>query len=273
MTEIPEHLLKKAAAARAAKAGEDAPADTPAADSAAPAAPASDAAPAAAVEKAKPAPAPLPTLDEAPPAPEPVSPVVAAANARKRVPFWAASVLAFLPLWGIIYVFSVQPPPAGESDPMVIGKEVYVANCAGCHNPDGSGSAGGGTGAQLNEGEVLKTFKDPLSMAYWIHFGAAEATRPDGTYGDPDREGGARNVNDLPAVMPGFPDLTAEEMAALIIYVREDLAGGDPADDPTFNAELFTADPAALEALIDEVIALEAGDPDASSTVEGAEEN
>ena len=132
MTEIPEHLLKRAAAARAAKAGGEAPADdaAPAAGDA-PAA-ASDA-PAAAVEKPKAAPAPLPTLDEAEPAPVVDIPVVAAAKARKRIPFWAAPVLALLPLWGIIYVFSVQPPPAGETDPFVIGKEVYTANCAGCH--------------------------------------------------------------------------------------------------------------------------------------------
>ena len=144
LTEIPEHLLKRAAAARAAKSGDDAPADAPAAAEGE--APAAAAAPAAAVEKAKAAPAPLPTLDEAAAAPKADIPVVAAAKARKRVPFWAAPVLALLPLWGVIYVFSVQPPPAGQTDPLVIGKEVYTANCAGCHQADGSGVAGGGTG-------------------------------------------------------------------------------------------------------------------------------
>ena len=44
-------------------------------------------------------------------------------------------------------------------------------------------------------------------------------------------------------------------------------------DDPNFNSELFAADPAALEALIDEVTALDPGDPDAVTTVDGAEEN
>ncbi len=38
--------------------------------------------------------------------------LVAAAKARRRIPFWAAPVLAALPLWGVIYVASVQPPPA-----------------------------------------------------------------------------------------------------------------------------------------------------------------
>lgn len=268
MTEIPEHLLKRAAAARAAKGGEapaDAPADAPAAGGDAPAAPAAS----AAVEKKAAAPAPLPTLDETPTAPTPLSPVVAAAQRRKRVPFWAASVLAFLPLWAVIYVASVQPPPAGDTDPLVIGKEAYTANgCSGCHGADG----GGGTGAKLSDGEVLKTFADPLSMVYWIHYGAADGgARPDGTYGDLTREGGPHDVNMLGGVMPGFPDMDPEEMAALIIYIREGLAGGTIEDDPNFNSELFAEDPAALAALVEEAIALDPGDPDAVASLEGAE--
>ena len=109
-------------------------------------------------------------------------------------------------------------------------------------------------------------------MAYWIHYGAASGgARADGTYGDADREGGARNISDLPAAMPGFPDLSPEELAAVVIYVREELSGGKPADDAKFNAELFAADPTALEALITEVTALKAGDPDAVAKATGAE--
>ena len=223
MTEIPEHLLKKAAAARAARAGDDAPAD----DAAPAATDAPAAAPSAAVEKTKAAPAPLPTLDEETPKVVVDIPVVAAAKARKRVPYWAASVLAVLPLWGVIYLFSVQPPPAGESDPFVIGEEVYIANCAGCHLPSGAGSAAGGTGQQLNEGVPLATFADPLAMAYWIHYGAAAGgARPDGTYGDLTRPGGPHSLNTLPsAAMPGFPDLPPEELAAVIIYIRRTVRG------------------------------------------------
>jgi len=267
LTEIPEHLLKKAAAARAAKAGGEAPAEdaAPAAD--APAAKAD--APAAAAEKPKAAPAPLPTLEDAEPKPVVDIPVVAAAKARKRVPFWAAPVLALLPLWGVIYVFSVQPPPAGESDPFVIGKEVYTANCAGCHLPSGAGVTSGGTGQQLNDGHVLATFNDPLAQVYWEHFGTDGGARPDGSYGD----GTQRNVNDLSNNMGAFDTLTPEEMAAVVIYTREGLNDGKPADDPNFNSELFAADPAAMAALVEEVAALDPGDPDAVAKLDGAESN
>lgn len=271
MTEIPEHLLKRAAERRAALGGSEAPAGEPEASSGGGDAPAA-AEPAAAVEKAPAAPAPLPTLDAEDTPPPPDSPVVAAAKSRKRVPFWAAPVLALLPLWGIIYVSSVTEPPAGESDPMVIGAEAYTAlGCSSCHSPNGAGAAAGNTGAQLNDGQVLMTFADPLSMAYWIHYGADEGARPDGTYGDLDREGGPHTLDLLPSVMPAFPDVPPEEMAALIIYIREGLSGGDPADDPNFNVDTFEANPAALAAMIEEVTALEPNDPDAVATVEGAE--
>lgn len=270
MTEIPEHLLKKAAAARAAKAGGAAPADEPAADAAKADAPAA-AAPAAAVEKAPAAPAPLPTLDEDAPKAKPDSPVVAAAKRRKRVPYWAAPVLALLPLWGIIYVTSISEPPAGDTDPFVIGAEVYTANCAGCHMADGSGVTGGGTGQQLNEGVAPATFADPLSMVYWILHGTDGGARPDGTYGDLDREGGPHNVNTLPNNMGAFDSLSPEEIAAVVIYIRESMNELTPEDDPNFNAELFAEDPEALAALVEEVAGLELNDPDAVADVEGAE--
>lgn len=270
MTEIPEHLLKKAAAARAAREGKEAPAegDAPASAADAPAAAAAPAA-GAAVEKTKAAPAPLPTLDEAEAKPVIDIPVVAAAKARRRVPFWAAPVLALLPLWGVIYVFSVQPPPAGETDPFVIGHEVYTKNCASCHLPSGAGVASGGQGQQLNDGHVLATFKDPLAQVYWEHFGSAGGTRADGTYGD----GTHRDVNAITSAMGAFDSLTPEEMAAVVIYIREELNDGTPADDPTFNSELFEEDPSAMAALVEAVAALKPNDPDSVSSVDGAESN
>jgi mono/diheme cytochrome c family protein len=263
LTEIPEHLLKRAAARKAALGqGGDAPADAPASDSAP--TPAASAPAAAAAPAAPAAPAPLPTLEERAAKEEPELAVVAAAKRRKRVPFWAASVLAFLPLWGIAYAASVKPPPAGESDPLVIGAEAYKT-CAGCHGANGEG----GTGPAFVDGAVIDTFADPLSMVYWVERGTPGGVRPDGTYGDLDRPGGVRRSA---GNMPPMSDvLTPEEIAAVVIYVREVKSGGDPADDPNFNSELFELDHLALEALVEEVAGLPMNDPDSVATIEGAE--
>ena len=135
MTEIPEHLLERSRARRAAlglggddaapaKAAATAGADAPAAGSAK--APAKAAAAAiGAVKK-----------------PEVVhSPEVRAANARKRIPWWAAPVLLFLPLWSFLYVQTLEKPKAKAEGALAEGALVY-AKCAGCH-----GATGGGNGA------------------------------------------------------------------------------------------------------------------------------
>jgi len=271
VTEIPEHLLKRAQARRAAMGQGDAPeGDAPAAAEGAAAG--SAVAPAAAAAPAKKGPAPLPTLEaEAEPA-KPDSPVVAAAKRRKRVPYWAAPVLALLPLWGFIYMFAIRTPDAAPTDPLVIGAAVYTENCAGCHQADGSGVTGGGVGQQLNKGHVLATFPDPLEMVHWISFGALGGARADGTYGDPNRPGGAMNVHTLSAQMSAWgTTLSPEEIAAVTIYVRETLSGGKPADDPGFNSATFATDPTAAEAQVSAVIALGPGGSPDVSKIPGAE--
>lgn len=259
MTEIPEHLLKRAAARRAELTGGEAPAEGGA--DAAPVAPSDAVAPAAAAKAPKQQ-APLPTLDAEPAPAVPEIAVVAAARSRKRVPFWAAPVLALLPLWAFIYVFAVQPPPAGENDPLVIGKEVYSL-CQGCHGPSGEG----GAGQKLNEGDVLKTFKDPLEQVHWIAFGAeGGGARDDGTYGDLDRPGGPRNIDTLSNKMAAYGStLSPEELAAVTIYIRTEFGGDtyDPEKEQGFTVDAFEADPAALEAQVQETIDLgEGGDPE-----------
>jgi len=262
VTEIPEHLLKRAAARRAELTGGEAPAEGDA--DAAPVAPSDAVAPAAATKAPKQQ-APLPTLDAEPAPAVPEIAVVAAARSRKRVPFWAAPVLALLPLWAFIYVFAVQPPPAGENDPLVVGKEVYSsAGCLGCHGATGEG----GAGQKVNEGDVIATFEDPLAMVHWIAFGAAGGAREDGTYGNPDRPGGPRNIDTLTGVMAPYADkLSPEELAAVVIYMRTEFGADayDPEAEPEagFTAEAFEADPAAAAALVEETIATgEGGDPE-----------
>lgn len=275
MTEIPEHLLKRAAARRAAMTGAEAPTEAPtegAPDAAPAAAPGKGVAPAAA--KAAKKQTPLPTLDVEPAPAVPDSAVVAAARNRKRVPFWAAPVLALLPLWAFIYVFAVQPPPAGENDPLVIGKEIYAsAGCQTCHGVQGEGSTAGLVGQQLNEGHTSQTFKDPLAMVHWLVYGADGGALADGTYGDLDRPGGPMNIDTLTGKMPAFgTTLSPEELAAVTIYIRSEFGGDvyDPAAEQGFTVAAFEADPPALEAEVSAVAALpEGGDPDLSGIVRG----
>ena len=174
MVEVPEYLLERSRQRRAELTGapsDDAPAA--AADAPSPAAPA----PAAAA----PAPvAPVPIPEAAPPPPpEPDPPYVQAARERKRMPYWAASVMVFLPVWAIFYVGMLEPP---DSDELVLadnGAAVY-STCASCHGADGSGTA---TGRQLSDGELLLTFGpapgfDGLAHHLsWVYLGTAGTKR------------------------------------------------------------------------------------------------
>jgi mono/diheme cytochrome c family protein len=229
MTEIPEHLLKRSRERREAlglATPESAAAPVPATSAAAEpagavepvAAPAPTAAPAPAAPAAR-VPAP------APPPPKPDPPYVAAARRRKRIPIWAMPVLVALPIWGFMYATTLEPPTEAD-DPLTVGREIYSSQCAVCHGASG----GGGVGFALTGGDVLATFPEWRDHANWIREGAASAN-PDGTYGNPDREGGPRNVEELSGVMPAFPDLSDEELLAVTRYEREGLSGADPAEE------------------------------------------
>ena len=235
MTEIPEHLLKRSKERRAAMGlpgGEgDADASAPAASAPVPAAAAATpvAARAAAPEKA------------APPPPKPLPPYVAAAKSRRRIPFWAMPVIALLPIWGLLYLNSVKVPPISD-DALTIGAEQY-APCAQCHGANGEG----GTGPALNNGAVLQTFKSAKDMEMWIYLGADGGARPDGTYGDANRPGGAHNLKTYSAAMPSHSDMSAEDLADVVRYVREVISG-----EETPDADAIAAAPEVAQEAIDE---------------------
>src|SRR5690606_20077313 len=100
LTEIPEHLLKRSRERRAALGlGGGAPEAAPGGAEAAGGAPepAAAAAPPA-------APAPAAPVEEAAPEPPPPEPAhIQAAKRRKRIPYWAMTAVAALPLWGYVY--------------------------------------------------------------------------------------------------------------------------------------------------------------------------
>ncbi|MDE0066131.1 MAG: hypothetical protein OXN44_04570 [Acidimicrobiaceae bacterium] len=230
MVEVPEHLLQRSAEARArltgaSAAGDDdtqaAPADAPAAPTpAVPAAPAAAPAPAQPVVKV----------------PAPVPPYVTAALNRKTIPYWVMPVLLFLPIWAIYYVGYLERPPADPEGLLFEGGEVYAEVCASCHGGTGSG----GTGRQLNGGEVLLTFPGDAASydglaghIAWVANGSDQTEITEGpVYGDPARVGAdsPRTVGSFGAAMGNFAEsLTVEELAAVVYYER--VAHGDLDDE------------------------------------------
>ncbi|MEO0494776.1 MAG: cytochrome c [Actinomycetota bacterium] len=217
MTEVPEHLLKKAAEARARLSGQAPP------DAGDGAASSSESAPTAAPVPATTA-APAPAVPEEPAAPEPVAPYVEAAETRKKVPVWIIPVLVFLPFWAIFYVGYLENPPAEATGLLAEGEEIYTGQCASCHG----GGGGGGAGRQLNGGEVLLTFPSFASGAsydglagniHWVANGTA-GSNPLG-YGDPDRPGAeGQHVPGAFGQMAGFSSLSPEQLVSAVYYIR-----------------------------------------------------
>jgi mono/diheme cytochrome c family protein len=214
LTEIPEHLLKRSRERRAALGlGGDAP------EGAAESAAAPSEAPVPAAAAATPAPAPTAEVEQAKAAPPPPEPAyIQAAKRRKRIPYWAASVLAALPLWGYVYVRTLEPPPAGEDDPLVLGAEVYTGNCAQCHG----GTGAGGSGPGFVDGAVMETWPDWRDHAAWVRLGSEKW--PADTYGATEKPVGGVGT------MPGWATLTDQEIAQVVLHERE-LGGEDIAED------------------------------------------
>jgi Cytochrome c len=210
VTEIPEHLLKRAAAARAKASGGEAPADAPAA--------APSTAPATTTASTPAVPAPSKPAPAAPPPPKPDAPYVAAAKSRRKIPSWAMLGLSILPVWGLMYVRSLTPATVQASGPLGEGAEVY-GNCSTCHGSNGEGQAG--NGYQFSKGEIWKTFpniEDQLRFVY----GGSDAYALAGVEipGDSGREGGA-HVTKARGVMPRQGDqLTEAEILAVVCHER-----------------------------------------------------
>jgi mono/diheme cytochrome c family protein len=221
VTEVPDHLLQRSRERRAALGGGAAPAapsaggggggDEGASMSTAAAVPAAAAAPAV-VEPA------------APPPPPP--PYVQAALDRKKLPRWMAGVGAVTLLWSFLYAGVLFTPAETITDPVVAqGKEIFAAQCAGCHG----GAGQGGTGRPL-AGQVTLTFPNIADHLNWVTNGSPAA----GTaYGDPNRPGG-QHVSQTGGFgkMPAFGGvLTADEILAVVRFEREVLDDADPAAD------------------------------------------
>ena len=217
MTEIPEHLLNRSKARRAAASGEST-GDTPATTSSAPAK--AESAPAKAA-----APAPKPAV------PDPA--YVKAAKERQKIPFWAMSGLALLPIWALLYLAALTPSQKVVEGPLSVGAAVY-SNCAGCHGANGEG----GAGRVFAGGEVLKTFPHIEDMLNFVYAGSQKYQAAGlKIYGNPNRAGGAHaplSYNGNPMPMQGAKAggaLTDGEILAVVCHERYDLGGADPTSD------------------------------------------
>ncbi len=227
MTEIPEHLLKRAKERREALAGSEVA--QVAQDTAAPAAPASgesiQPAPSAAVAN-KPT-APASAVVALAPTPDPA--YVVAAKTRKKIPFWAMATLSLLPLWAFIYLLALRPQEKTVEGPLAVGAGLF-SSCAGCHGADGQG----GAGRALNQGEVLKTFPKIEDMLNFVYTGSqAFATQGLAIYGNPDRDGGAHaplSFNGNPMPQQGMKvggGLTDAQILAVVCHARYTISGAD----------------------------------------------
>ncbi|MGI8662808.1 MAG: c-type cytochrome [Acidimicrobiales bacterium] len=217
MTEIPEHLLARSRARRAAAGlgGETTPstgAELEVTSSAAPAPVAATTGPAS--PATQPAAAP-----PAPPPPPPTPPYVRAYDERKKIPFWVMPVLVALPLWLFIYANTLVKPSASAEGPLGKGKALFLTNCSSCHGAGGEG----GVGPSFQNGAVVQTWPDFKDHIKWVHVGSAGW--PGDTYGAQNKPKGS-------AVMPAFGGtLTDEEIALIVRYEREVLGHAAPEPD------------------------------------------
>ena len=230
MTEIPEHLLKRSRERRAAvtgsgddggsDSGDAAPAaSVPATTSSTPA----TAAPSGPPERAA---AATPT---APEPPKPDIPVVAAYKARKKIPFWAMTAMALLPVWAFMYARAVTTQAEEAAGPLAEGELIY-GNCASCHG--GAGQGVSGLGYQFSEGEAVKTYPNIEDQIRFVYWGTAEyALAGVDISGDPDREGGA-HITGAQGVMPAQGEaaggaLQDFEILGVVCHERYTLGGAD----------------------------------------------
>lgn len=226
MTEIPEHLLKRSRAAKgtpepSGDAGGGAVEATSAATTeAAPSGPPAVAAAAAAIPK-DPEPTPEPDLPH----------YIVAANKRRKLPLWSFLLVAALPLWAISFAGTMQQPEV--DDPLFEEAEVaflQTGGCSGCHGAAG----GGGVGYKFSDGEILKTFPQPIDMMAHIARGSTAINGEQ--YGDPNREGGAhvagaRNQGAMPAML-GVLSMAELE---LVVFHERAILGGEETESEVYQ--------------------------------------
>ena len=216
MAEVPQHLLDKAKARRAALSGapvdESSASNVPAVKEAAP------------VAKA----APTPSAGGGGLTPPPSGPaVVPTAPPPPRGTGFAKMgsvfMLVAVPLWAIFMFNSFATPFSRTLTPEKQGETIYANNCASCHLANGAGWDSGGIGRALWNGEADKTFPSPLEQLAFVKHGSCGVGAP---YGNPKREGG-QHISQQKGLMPAFDGvLTDLEILYVVQYERSILRDG-----------------------------------------------
>jgi hypothetical protein len=237
---LPEALLRRSAAAKAKREGR--PLDEVLAEmglepeSAEPGAPRGaeeqPTAPAAASVAAAPPPEPEEEADQEP------TPVFAG------FPRWLAASFIIIPMIAVLYAaLAPSGPDCGASGQLSInpingeaescgggvspfytlGQSIYTERCVACHSADGSG----GVGPAFAGGAVLITFPDCPDQIDWVTIGSAAWPSP--TYGATNKP-----VAGSGSPMPSFGSvLTADEIAAVVLYERVAFGGQDVTEAET----------------------------------------
>ncbi len=146
---------------------------------------------------------------------------VRASLERKRIPLWVMPVLAFLPIWAVIYVNTLSKPYSNVPTQLTEGATVF-ANCSSCHGSQGEG----GVGRQLNNGQVLETFPNIGDQLEFVWQGDV-GTGIGNVYGNPNRPGGPHIAGHFGnQKMPAWNGvLTQSDLLAVVRHERETLSG------------------------------------------------
>ena len=142
-------------------------------------------------------------------------------GAGARVPGWLMPVYFLVPILAIalaVAFVNISEESEGAAVAGPDGADVYAANCAACHGPDGTG----GVGPALDKMETV--FPDFDEAVAWVTDVAAETTGPYGAGGAGNDGKGSK------AMMPAFEgQLSPEEIRAVVIHEMVSFSGADPA--------------------------------------------
>ena len=126
-------------------------------------------------------------------------------------------LLVAVPLWALFMFNSFATPFSRTLTPEKQGEVLFAANCSTCHLATGAGWDGGGIGRALWNGQAEKTFPVPLDQVAFVKHGSCGVGVG---YGDPTREGG-RHVGQQKGFMPAFTGVLSDvEILYVVQYER-----------------------------------------------------